>query len=155
MNYDIVPIKRAYRGIDRALLATDLLTKRTKKKYNTLLERYFKYLDITQKMPSKSGLHDLICFCKELQVNDIACEIIAYSLSPLINLWGYGLDFLGIDIVHDMAESLLCECENKEAQKYLNGNGLCKSKEDVSTIVPLLDHGDVEWNPCYVYKVEY
>ena len=47
MNYDIVPIKRAYRGIDRALLATDLLTKRTKKKYNTLLERYFKYLDIT------------------------------------------------------------------------------------------------------------
>ena len=45
--------------------------------------------------------------------------------------------------------------ENKEAQKYLNGNGLCKSKEDVSTIVPLLDHGDVEWNPCYVYKVEY
>ena len=40
MNYDIVPIKRAYRGIDRALLATDLLTKRTKKKYNTLLERY-------------------------------------------------------------------------------------------------------------------
>lgn len=31
MNYDIVPIKRAYRGIDRALLATDLLTKRTKK----------------------------------------------------------------------------------------------------------------------------
>ena len=129
VQYDIVPIKNKYRGMGRSLLAADLYTRQTKK-----------------------GLINLIKFCNELGRYGIMCEVIVYDIYPLETAFDYVLDFLGIDIVHEMSESLLCECADIKVQKFLNKNGLCNSETYVNDIVQLLDNGDVKWEPCYVYK---
>lgn len=155
MNYDIVPIKKYYRGMGRVLLATDLYTKQTKKEYDLLLNMYYEYLANVQQHPSRDGLIKLITFCNEISKREVKCEVIAYDITPLKTVFEYELDFLGIDIVHEMLESLLCECVDYEVRKFLNKNGLCNSESDVNSIIPLLDHGDVKWEPCYVYKIKY
>ena len=140
----------------RSLLAADLYTRQTKKEFENLLNIYFEYLDdLEQQLPSKKGLINLIKFCNELGQYGIMCEVIVYDIYPLETAFDYVLDFLGIDIVHEMSESLLCECADIKVQKFLNKNGLCNSETYVNDIVQLLDNGDVKWEPCYVYKVVY
>lgn len=153
MNYDIVPINNRYRGMGRSLLATDLYTKNNKKNYNFLLNKYYEYLSYLQQYPSEEGLIKLIDLYKYFSKHEIKCEVIVYDITPLETVFGYVLDLLGIDIVHEMSESLLCECTDYRIQKYLNENGLCNSESDLSSIVPWLDHGNVNWDPCYIYKV--
>ena len=156
VQYDIVPIKNKYRGMGRSLLAADLYTRQTKKEFENLLNIYFEYLDdLEQQLPSKKGLINLIKFCNEVGQYRIMCEVIVYDIYPLETAFDYVLDFLGIDIVHEMSESLLCECADIKVQKFLNKNGLCNSETYVNDIVQLLDNGDVKWEPCYVYKVVY
>ena len=140
----------------RSLLATDLYTRQTKKEFEYLLNIYFEYLDdLEQQFPSKNGLVNLVKLCDELDKFGIMCEVIVYDLYPLETAFDYVLDFLGIDIVHEMSESLLCECSDIKVQKFLNKNGLCNAETYVNDIVRLLDNGDVKWEPCYVYKVVY
>ena len=68
MKIDIVPIKETYRGIDRALLATDLLTQRGKKDYRKLLNAYDVYCNMSlQHTQDREMLEWLICFEKTLQ----------------------------------------------------------------------------------------
>ncbi len=154
MIYDVVPIKGRYRGMGR-LLSGVPYTKRTKKEYYGLLNMYLDYLTELEQEPSKEGLIKLINFCDELLGREINCEVIAYEEHPIENAFGYALELLGIDIVHDMCESLLSECVEYKVLQVLNENELCVSEEDVLKLVPLLDHGGVEWRPCYVYKVLY
>lgn len=155
MKYDIVPIKNQYRGMGRSLLATDLYTRLSKHEYEHLLEMYYEYLSDVQQEPSQTGLMKLINFCIELDKFEIKCEVIVYDLCPIETAYGYVLYFLGIDIVHELSESLICECVDNEIQQFFNQYGLCNSELDMNSIVPLLDHGDVKWEPCYVYKVEF
>ena len=155
MVYDIVPIKNNYRGMERLLLATDLYTKQSRKEYDVLLNKYYDYISIVLQKPSRDGLIGLIDLCKEFSKYEFNCEVIVYDIVPIVTAFGYTLDFLGIDIVHEMSESLLSECTDYEVKKYLNKNGLCNSERCLSSIIPLLDHGDVKWDPCYVYKVKY
>lgn len=155
MRYDIVTTKKRYRGMERCLVATDLDTKQTSKKFKELSDEYYKYLSEIEKLPSKSGLARLIDFCMELDKNGIKCEIIAFDTHPLKAVFGYPLDFLGFDLVYDMAESLISECTDRRAIPFLNENGLCNSISDANQIVQFLDHGDVKWEPCYVYNVIY
>lgn len=109
VQYDIVPIKNKYRGMGRSLLATDLYTRQTKKEFEYLLNVYFEYLDdLEQQFPSKNGLVSLLRFCDELGKFGIVCEVIVYDIYPLEAAFDCVLDFLGIDIVHEMSESLLC-----------------------------------------------
>ena len=155
MIYDIVPINNDYKGMDRILLATDLYTKQTKREYNLLLNKYYEYLSIVQQRPSKHGIVRLIELCEEFLKYGIKCEVIVYDITPIESVFGFDLDFLGIDIVHRMSESLLCDCGDHGIQKHLNENGLCSSKSQLYSIVPLLDHGNVKWSPCYIYKVKH
>ena len=118
-----------------------------------MLNKYYEYLSYLQQYPSEEGLIKLIDLYKYFSKHEIKCEVIVYDITPLETGFGYVLDLLGIDIVHEMSESLLCECTDYRIQKYLNENGLCNSESDLSSIVPLLDHGNVNWDPCYIYKV--
>ena len=153
MNCDMVPINNQYRGMGRCLLATDLYTKNTKKNYRFLLNKYYEYLSYVLHYPSEEALIKLIDLCKIFLKYEIKCEVIVYDVTPLRTDFGYVLEFLGVDIVHNMSESLLCECTDYRIQKFLNENGLCDSELYLSSIVPLLDHGNVKWEPCYIYKV--
>ena len=154
MRFDLVPIRSNYRGIGRSLLGTDLLTEKTEKKYKWLLEEYFKYLEIELfEEVGKKSFDKTIDFYKLLRSYDIMCEIIVYNESSLQEAFGYPIEFLGIDIVHDMCESLIEDSLNPRIEKYINTNGLCRNLEDVKTIIPFQDCGNVDWKPCYVYKV--
>ena len=137
----------------RLLLATDLYTEQTQKNYHFILDKYYEYLLNVQQYPSKDGLIELIDLYKEFSKCEIKCEVIVYDITPIETAFGYALDFLGIDIVHEMSESLLCECTDHKIREHLNENGLCSSELYLSSIVPLLDHGNVKWEPCYIYKV--
>lgn len=156
MKWDIVNIKNQYRGTGRVLSGTDLCTRRTKRVRNYLLDMYFEYISYLLKEISREEFIKIIDFCKEFNKYEIKYEVelIVYDECPLESAFGYDLEFLGIDITHDLAESLL-EDPPENVKRILNENGLCFSKEDVGNIVPLLDHGDVNWEPCYVYKVKY
>ncbi len=154
MNYDIVPIKNHYRGMGRLLLATDLYTKQAKKEYNILLNDYYKYLSIIQQSPSSAGLVALVNLCKKFLRYGIKCEIIVYDNIPIQTFFGHDLEFLGVDITHEMSESLLYECDDYGIRKFLNQNGLCATDQHLNCIVPMLDHGDVKWDPCYVYRIK-
>lgn len=153
MKYDIVPINDCYRGIDRTFLASDLYTKQSKRQYDTLLEMYYEYLSIVEQKPTEYGMLGLINLYKELCNCAIECELIVYANNQLQAVFGYNLTFLGVDIVYEMAESLLSDYTSDTVKKYLNENGLCDLETNIYEIIPLLDHGEVKWEPCYVYKV--
>lgn len=153
MKIDIVPIKENYRGIGRSLLATDLLTKKSKKDFTKLLEMYDAYLMLLEQPESQNVLEKLMDFEKILQQYEILCEIIAYDTKPIDSAYGYSVTWLGIDIVHDCCESLLENMSDKRVQQTLNKNGLCRNTTDISKLLSLLDTGDVMWKPCYVYRV--
>lgn len=153
MKIDIVPIKENYRGIGRSLLATDLLTKKSKKDFAKLLEMYDAYLMLLEQPESQNVLEKLMDFEKILQQYEILCEIIAYDTKPIDSAYGYSVTWLGIDIVHDCCESLLENMSDRRVQQMLNKNGLCRNTADILKLLPLLDAGDVMWKPCYVYRV--
>lgn len=153
MKIDIVPIKENYRGIGRSLLATDLLTKKSKKDFAKLLEMYDAYLMLLEQPESQNVLEKLMDFEKILQQYEILCEIIAYDTKPIDSAYGYSVTWLGVDIVHDCCESLLENMSDRRVQQTLNKNGLCRNAAGISKLLPLLDTGDVMWKPCYVYRV--
>ena len=154
MIYDIVPFNSQYRGMGRVLKTTDLYTKQSKKEYDYLLDKYFEYLSLIQNNPSTKGMDELIGLYNEFLKYEIKCEVIVYSHTPLKDAFGYDLEFLGIDIVHRMAESLLKECTKREVRDYLNENGLLSSLDHFCSIVLLLEHGNLKWEPCYIYKIK-
>lgn len=152
MRYDLVPIKGKYRGMARSLLATDLLNPKSRSKFELLLEEYFEFLEYSQDM-DKQVFEHTVAFYKILKEYNIICEIIAYDDETLEDVFGYSIEFLGIDIVHDMCESLIESGLSQYTKKMINQNGLCRTEADVEEIIPYQDHGGVEWKPCYVYKV--
>ena len=154
MLYDIVPINKFYRGIERSLLATHLITQ-SNKTTNMLLEQYYLYLSDIDESPTLIGLIKLIDFCKALKKNHIDCEIIVYDTSTLANAWSYSLDLLGIDIVNEAWESLISNFELLPLQicQLLNSNGLCQTEKNASMVVSHFNNTDFEWKFCYVYKL--
>lgn len=152
VRYDLVPIKGKYRGMGRSLLATDLLELKSKRKFELLLEEYFEFLEYSQELNKKS-FDKIVVFCEVLREHNIPCEIIVYNDEAMKDAFGYSIEFLGIDIVHDMCESLISEEVNLYIQELINENGLCSTVDAVYKIIPYQDHGEVEWKPCYVYRV--
>ena len=61
--------------------------------------------------------------------------------------------FWGIDIVFDMAESLLENVENEYIRGFLNENGLCPDTKNIDKIIEVSDIGKYEVFPVYVYSV--
>lgn len=152
MRFELVMNDKKYRGIGRGLLISDVINKKNRKEFEYMLELYLSFLEDNE-INNEKSLVRTIEFYKVLISFDIPCEIILYNQSPVTQAWGYTLEFLGIDITHDLCESLIDDEINPKIEHLLNENGLCKTEEDVKTIIPYQDCGDVEWSPCYVYKM--
>lgn len=153
MQYDIVLINQKYRGMERSLLATDLLTNKGKKQFDSLLDIYYQYLACVEEETSSDGLKRLVRYYEEFKKFNIPCEIIVYDSVPQNNAFGDDIELLGIDIVHEMCESLLSDDVNPSIKYLLNENGLCNTEQDIKKVIPFQDHGNAEWKPCYVYKL--
>lgn len=153
MLYDIVPIQSRYRGMERGLTTEDIWTSKAREKYDELLEIYYAYLDCILEESDENILGRLILIYNEFTKYDVLCEIIAYDICPISEIAGCSIEFLGIDIVHDMCESLISGEVRPCIEHLLNKNGLCSAVGDIEKIIPFQDHGNVEWKPCYVYKV--
>ena len=155
MQYCIAELTQPYRGMERSLTASELYTHKTKAIFSELLEEYFEYIEYAEiNPPSAASFEKVIAFYHQIRHLDIPCEIIACNSTPLENIYGYQLEPLGIDIVHDECESLISADVNPEIAHLLNENGLCSTVQDVNTIIPFQDHGNVEWKPYYVYRVK-
>lgn len=152
MRCDIVPLGQKYRGMGRSLDVTHFKNCLPKDSFDDLLEVYFDYIDYGCEI--NPMFDKLLAFYKKFRDHGVYCEVIAYATYPIENLHGYTVELLGIDIAHDMCESLIAEDVNPNIQNLLNENGLCQTVEDVETIIPFQDHGTVEWQPCYVYTVK-
>ena len=155
MLYDVVPIQTRYRGIGRCLDGADFYPNESKKEFSQLLDQYAQSLDQWQNPPSQQGLAKLMELCSLLRQFHFPCEVIVYDSAPLERAYGYGLEFLGVDVAHNLEESLLYGEVPNEAEEFLNEHGLCPRTEDVARILPLLDcdDDDKNWAPCYVYAV--
>lgn len=154
MKYDIVPIKTKYRGMGRLLTTNDFTSSKAKKNYIKLLENYFEYISFTELENDKNIFNKILEFYKTLREHDILCEIIVYDTAPIVNEFDKTIEFLGIDIVCDMSESLLENHAEKLKCALLNENLLCSHVTDFENIIKMSVHGDVKWEPCWVYKVQ-
>ena len=156
MWFDIVSLKKHYRGVDRTLLTKDLATKKTKKQFSTLLNIYFEYIDLTCNMkPTKEILSRLVCIVNLFRSYDINCELIAYDYNYSRSVFDYSLEFLGIDIVHNMCESLLSDEVSSSISNMLNPNGLCNNEKEIKDIIRCLDTENLEWKAAYIFRVSY
>lgn len=157
MQYDIVPIQKKYRGMGRNLTGLEY-TPKEKKEFEDWLNKYYEYLDacLSEEEDDIIWKH-VVDYYMEIKDKQ-PCEIIVWDTAPLESVFGYTLELLGIDIVHEERESLLENIETCKEYSFidskLNENGLCRTVEDVEALIPLLDHGNVEWKTCYVYKAE-
>ena len=154
LKYDVVPICSSYRGIGRSLTPQNFRSERTKKNMDDLLEGYFQYIADLLKPVCQETFESALSYCSTLRKYDVACEVIAYDLQPLESAYGRSLTFLGIDIVHEMAESLLENGADALPKPLLNESLLCDRVSDVPQVIKLCDHGCVTWQPCWVYRVQ-
>jgi hypothetical protein len=156
MVFDVVPVEDTYRGMDRSLTTDHLYTKKTRKIFKELLEKYFKFIDMYYTQDERNGssiFEEMLIYCRELCAYGISCEMIVYDSIPIADAFGHSIELLGIDIVCDMCESFLVSNRNTAIQTHLNDNGLCKTEEDAEITASLLDCHTEKWMKCYVYKV--
>lgn len=160
MRFDIVPINSAYSGIDRSLMTDDFLTPETKPHFDTLLAMYFSYIDLTCN-PYESFAYDekrfrvIQGFYEQFRKYNVACELIVYNTTPVDFVYDAPIEFLGIDIVQDMAESLISYNQQIDisVKRYLNTKGLFDNPMATQNAMDLLKVDADVWKPCWVYKV--
>lgn len=160
MRFDIVTLNAQYRGIERPLTVGDFLTKKTKPYYSDLLTTHFEYLDLTcnphYALPyDESTFNQLTEYYFTFQHYGVDCEMIAYDHSPIDNLFNKQIKLIGIDVTHDLAESLLEDPNNinDTIKKQLNSDGLCRELCGVDAVLNNCGCGNNIWKPCWVYKV--
>lgn len=160
MKFDIVTLDAPYRGMGRSLNTDDLLTKKAKEHYNQSIELYFKYIDL---MFSAEGVsyhsmtfNNLRMYYNIFKSYGVNCEIIAYDSVPLTDVFGWKIELLGIDVVHDFCESLLEETDRVcyAVKSCLNEWGLLRKAEDMDVVLKNSDCGECSWKACWVYKVK-
>ncbi len=160
MRFDIVPINILYSGIDRSLMPDDFLKPKTKQYYDTLLATYFSYLELmcnpNEPLDYDEKLFGTIQnFYQKFCDYNVSCEFIAFNTTPMDFIYGVSVELLGIDIVHDMAESLI-NCNqptDHSIKKYLNEKGLFDNLIDANVAIESLGIDSSVWKPCWVYKV--
>ncbi len=154
MMFDVVPIRSSYRGMGRSLTPEDFPRKCTRKRWDKLIEDYLDYIEDTLKPESRETFERMLSYCKDMKKQNISCEMIVYDSHPLESAYGYPLEFLGIDIVHEMMESLLEDGAERLPKSLLNEHLLCTDVANVPQITMLCDHGGATWLPCWVYRVQ-
>lgn len=159
MKVDIVSTLRKYQGMARSLEPLEGLNKNNKKYWKKVLDLNLSCIDLELeygiKIEDKNIVNKWIMVCDDLKKYEIPCELIVYDDKPLNDAFGYDIEFLGIDIVHEMCESLIEDEVNPKISHLLNENGLCRNEKDVEKIIPFQDHGGDDWKPCYVYRLVY
>ncbi len=155
MRYDIVSLNSSYGGVERTLTHDDLLSKKSKKYFDELLPYYFKCIELLDRPYNKNNFDSLTEYFFLFKKYDVNCEMIVYDSAPLKDAFGRRIKLLGIDIVHDMVESLLEDFNNLDdaTKKRLNQFGLFENISDADAVVQSDNNGDINWKPCRVYRV--
>ena len=81
--------------------------------------------------------------------------MIAFDTSQIDSVYGMPIDLLGIDIVHEMAESLI-DCTDQisnRIRRHLNHAGLFNTIADAKNAIDALNTNHANWEPCWVYKI--
>lgn len=151
MKVDIVSLSKKYRGMARSIAPSDF-PKIKKAEFDVMIEKYFEYIDAVLNLHCENLFYKLIPFYDYLKSYGIKCEMIVYDNCKISDAFGAPVEFLGIDITHDMCESLLEE-NDKIPDCYLNDNCLLNSEDDCRVVVSLLDTSETLWEPCWIYKV--
>lgn len=159
MKFDIVSLNGFYRGIERSLSADDLLSGNAKSQYKRLANLYFRYLDIIY--GSKIMIYNINTFNLILEYYNtfkslgVDCEVIVYDDKPIKNAFNYTIELLGVDVVHDFAESLLEDFNNVNTvvKKHLNSYGLLNNSDSTDVVLKNSVTGGMNWKACWVYKV--
>lgn len=160
MRFDIVSLNDRYRGIERVITSGDFCTPKAKEHFDELLTYHFEYLDLMcspckSLVYNKSTFEQLEKYYFLFKSYGIDCEIIAYDNSPIDNVFDKKFELLGIDVVHELAESLLESPEHMNAavKRQLNSFGLLNKPEDIDIVLSNCICGDNEWKLCWVYEV--
>lgn len=153
MRFDIVSITGSYRGIERSI-SPEIFISEKHRKFKFLLNNYIKYLDYISNTFDRDLLDGIVKCYTVFRENDVRCEIIAYDDKEIYEIEGYEIKFLGIDITYDLAESMIYENKNFPRLELLNENQLFEEQNDAMEIIKLTSNNDIEWMPCWVYKIQ-
>ncbi len=108
----IAPIgsKSKYRGVDRFIDFSDIKLK-DKKTIKELSAMYLDYIDFDCSYDNSKNVccyvKDILPFYLKLKENNFDCEIIIYDNIAVTDTYDYTLNFLGIDVANEFAESLI------------------------------------------------
>ena len=159
MRFDIAPLDTIYRGIGRSLNPSDFY-KKAKKNFDDLMTCYFAYLDLMYNgmrvnFYSIETFNELMGYYKTFKNLGLDCEIIAYDVVPIKDVFGEQIELLGIDVTHELSESLLEDPNSihDNVKRLLNAYGLCQKLSDIEVVLKNSIHGDIDWSPCWVYKI--
>ena len=153
MRYDIIALGGSYLGIENCVGAMNYLSKQARKNYDKLFELYLNYLSNMELPFNQENFKKILTFYKALQASNVPCIVIAYDNKPLSDCYGYSIQFMGIDIVRDLCESMLSDTDFADRMiSFLNQNGLCQDISFVKKILSFADT-DLKWEPCWVYQV--
>ena len=99
--------------------------------------------------------NELMGYYKTFKSLGLDCEIIAYDVVPMKDVFGEQIELLGIDVTHELSESLLEDSNSihDNVKRLLNAYGLCQKLEDIEVVLKNSIHGDIDWSPCWVYKI--
>ncbi len=151
MKFNVVQLSN-YRGIAREIDIT-CFKMADKKSLDIVIEKYLNYIDVTLNFQDEELFKYLLDYYRFLKTHNITCEIIAYDNIPIDEAFGYEIEFLGLDVTHDMCESLIEEY-NENIASFTNENGLCYDMCAVKKVISISNNGNLTWEPCYVYKVK-
>ena len=162
MIFDIAPVRKRYRGIERALSpGEDFLKPETKQYFKILLDDIYKrYIDVTSSGEYSGDcetlFRKLVSICREFRAYNVGCEMIAYDILPIDSVFGTPVELYGIDVVCDECESLLSneDCISSKVKKHLNMFGLLDNIGDVKLVLDNSDVGRNSFEPCWVYKIK-
>lgn len=154
MRIEVVPVCSSYRGIGRCFTPQLFCSNRPRREMDKLLEMYFEYISNALRPASQEILDYMLCYCNRLKEHNIPCEVIVFDTQPIESVYGRKFSFLGIDITHEMAESLLENATETLISKFVNEHFLCAKASDIAQVIELCDHGGATWLPCWVYHVQ-
>ena len=152
IEYSLINWLDGYKGLDKDLTITHEFFLHNKKTTDMLLEYAFRYYDLLGLPSNKENFEEVLDINRIFRNNNINSAVICYDDNEIEDIFGYPVEFLGVDMVLDRFESWLDFDTDTIEIKGLNENGLFPDLE--SALSAKIPHESwVDLSPIYTYLV--
>ncbi|GEM_PF-6431354 len=151
ITYQINNWTDGYKGIDRDFSIPGEFFRHDKKTTDMLLDYAFRYYDIMHEPSGRENFEEMLAINRVFRDNGVMSAVICHDNNKMNSIYGYQIEFLGIDMAIEQFESCLTgDCRNVGG---LNNHGLFATLEAALTEIHPCGEGGYVISPVYVYLV--